>query len=328
MARLTKEERQHNRLIKARERLIQLYETRSNKLIEELEPYAKGEISVKKLYKRIELLDKNKEALKTALPFLKGSLMPDTLVLHTLDTAEGPLSVSIAFQDGIQFHTEFIYSIPFNIPKAAILRRGGLGVHIWGTSDGTELEDEEYCVYLKDMKDGKGFLAPTPIRWVEWKQTIGNKQYIRSKWGYQLIPFKEKQTIFIHKKTYDTGAFDSFSKFGVDKAFEAYNFFKKLLPEYKYDGEQGKPDCLNMTFSLQAIPDLTDILEYSDFMSILWSDEPPPLELPQKKTETTKPEIPAIESPTSNDPINIAKTRLANGEISIEEFENIKSALS
>ncbi len=109
----------------------------------------------------------------------------------------------------------------------------------------------------------------------------------------------------------------------MKKVIETYAWLKEALAEMDYQGPQGIADMLAPTLSMLGSPDLAE--EFG--LEPLYSFYRDPLQAEPAAKQPAPPVQPGAPA-SAPDPLSIAKQRLAAGEISLEEFQRIKSALS
>jgi hypothetical protein len=235
-------------------RFEKAYQKFSDKLLKEARPYLVGEPIVwrKRVADNESSGSQTKQKLKAALPGLKGELRSDVLVFHDLPTEQGLLHVVHSYARKTLMPPEFLLAIEGRIPGAAVLNRAPLDAGVWTTASGTEKDGEEFCVFLKDIKRGKGLRARRLAHEAEWTQEMGGIK-IKLDWAMQLAPLGEESFLFLFRIPYQLGLL-GISRFGVEKYLNAASWVKESVASLEYAGEAPKRGMLQPTLALLALP--------------------------------------------------------------------------
>jgi hypothetical protein len=192
--------------------------------------------------------------VKAALPLMRGELRSDVLIYHDLPTELGVVHVVHSYARKLLLPPEYLLALEGRIPRAALLSRGSLDRGKWVSADGDESHHEEFCVFLKQIKRGKGLRARHLADEAQWTQQMGNTK-IKLEWAMQIAPLGEDRLLFIFKIPYQMGLL-GVSRFGVETFLEAAGWLKESLAGYDYEGRAPKRGVLQPSLALLALPEL------------------------------------------------------------------------
>jgi hypothetical protein len=225
------------------------YSKKTGKLLKEASYYAKGEPRVwrRRISTDTSAQDQAAQLLKAALPLTKGRLVPDVMVVHDVPIEQGLLHIVHLYNRKMLLPQEFALVLPGRIPRAAVLKRGGMDT--WVTAAGDESDDDEFSAYLKGFKRGKGILGKTLSFHTLWDQSAGPLK-IQLQWALQLIPLDADRFVFVFKfPAMPVG-------FALRKVVGTIELVQEAIGEYNYSGPPGEADPLIPTLSLLAVPEL------------------------------------------------------------------------
>ena len=288
------------------------YMKHTEKLLSQADRYTTGPYTVRQL-KIIEgdiKFEKAKELLKANIPFVKGKVTVDHMVFHDFPTAIGMMHIVTRYWGKSIIPLDALMVCSGKIPQSAYLDNFG----IWGTRTGTEgtlrTKREDFPAFLSKYKlKRQKFHSKFNLL----DQTVGTVK-IKIPWFIQIMPLSPEKYLFSIR--YIGNYLQSITKkasvrFVFETFLEKCKMMKDAIQEYNYQGEVIIGDLLGETQSVPAIPEISGYLGEI----ALGSEANIP---PQKKETELKKE----------DPLEIAKRRLAAGEITVEEYEKIKIALA
>jgi hypothetical protein len=266
------------------------------------------------------------QSLKAAVPFLKGKTRKDGLVFYEFTLEDATLIVLLPFSRDLLMPVEYMFRFKGTIPRSVFLKRS-FGSGVWTSAAGDERRDDEFCAYLKDVKEGKGLFASYLSYKADWNLKLG-KNTIKLQWAFQLLPLPGRDLLWIHKKPYEQGFFGGVSKYDVAKAIETFRWARQALMDFGHEGDQGVSELLAPSLVLLHDPELAAEFRLDPLYQVYRDPvqaRPAPAAL-KEADQVVVPEPPTPQT-AKDDPLTIAQRRLAAGEISVEEFEKIKKAL-
>ena len=158
------------------------------KLLEEMGKFTQGTPVMHTLLAqdKVSAGEQMGQGMKAAIPFLKGRNRTDGLIFHEFQVEDGKLVVLLPFSRNVLMPVEYMFRFPGKIPRSVYLKRA-LGSGDWTSASGDEYKDDEFCVFLKDVKKGKGLFATRLSLNADWTLRFG-KMTIKLEWAFQLLP--------------------------------------------------------------------------------------------------------------------------------------------
>jgi hypothetical protein len=235
-------------------RFEKVYRKFSDRLLKEVKPFLSGEPQIwrKRVAPEGSVLKQTGQKLRAAIPVLGGELRCDVLVFHDLPTEQGLVHVVHSYAHKILLPPEYLLVMDGRIPRAALLTRGTLDEGVWVSAIGDEDRGDDFCVFVKNIKRGKGLRARRLSYEAEWVQEGGGNK-LKLDWAMQLAPLGEERFVFVFRLPYQKGLFGT-SKLGVEKFLTVAEWLRESIQEYDYVGEAPKRGVLQPTLALLALP--------------------------------------------------------------------------
>lgn len=242
-------------------RFEKVYQKISDKLLREAKPYLVGEPEVwrKRIAEDEGAGVQKRRKLKATPSGLKGELRSDVLVFHDLPTEQGLLHVVHSYARKALMPPEYLLAIEGRIPGAAVLNRAAMDTGVWASASGSENDGEEFCVFLKEVKRGKGLRARRLAHEAEWTQEMGGTK-IKLDWAMQLAPLGDESFLFLFRIPYQLGLL-GVSRFGVEKYLNAASWLKESVATLESVEQSPRRGMLQPTLALLALPQVRGDLE-------------------------------------------------------------------
>lgn len=245
----------------------------SARLREEAAPFATGETKMwqERIGEKVTFGETFGQALKAAMPLMKGQLRVDHLLVHDIPTSSGLLHAVMPFSGFYALPTEFLMLVGGRIPNSVYLKRsvlGSWGFGSWESKIGNENENDPFCNFLKDYrakvdKPGKkGGTQEVDLKTdLEWDLDLGNGK-VKLEWALQLFPISLDRNVFIlkipqHSEKTGKGFLGYQIVFGVRFFLEKHRMIQDAISQYAFKGPSAAMDIPVPTISLLSLKHIT-----------------------------------------------------------------------
>lgn len=299
----------------------EIYKLGSVGMIKEADDYVIGQPSVwkKEIGESVTSGELAIQAFKAAMPLMKGVVRTDALIISDIPTALGVVHTVQPYSGIHQLPAQFLLVMPGRIPYPVSYQRGMFGIGGWKYLQ-NGANTNSFCSYIDNVqyqlpgkKPGttkKLGSAPT------WEYTSSAGQ-VNLEWTIQLVPLENDRFLFLFR--YPAEFHWTSQSFGFAKFMEMAKAVGKAVTALNYSGPAPKCEMVDATLSVFAVPELVGEIPESAKGSL------GPAATPQAPPAPPKPQPTAAQ--VGDEPLTIAKKRLALGEITLEEFERIRQAL-
>lgn len=309
-----------------------IYQAFTVKLLEAAKPYTTGQPDIwkKQLGEEVSFDEKYNEMFKAKIPLMHGNLRTDTMVVHDIPTQLGMIHAVLFYCGGSLMPSEFFHVFPGRIPYPVYVQHAMLGPGSWTNKTGQGHEYDPFCEYMDDVKYKRPDRNGTQqilIFGVKWDQTFGSGK-IKFAWTMQLVPFDIDRSLFVLKYPAPFG-FMADDTFGFPKFYEMASAVRQAVASLNYKGVVGKAEMLASTYGTLAVlrqeaKQASAVKKEAAAEAVQPPVQPPKTAAPA--ASLAQPTQPAqVKSP--EDPLEIARQRVAAGQMSSEDFEKIRKLL-
>lgn len=281
------------------------------KVIASFKEVRDGDVIVREITseKQVTAGEEIAQSFKAAIPLLKGKARPDQIIILDIPTIHGLVHAVMRKSRKNWLPIEYMVKLKGKLPQAAALRSSRL----WSTSDKKLFKKHPFCEYLATVgyeRKKRSFFSrkSKPDEWefhtIEWdadfKQELPNGNTIKLEWAIQLVPIDNDEYFLIYR--YPTCG-------GGHQFIKAMEVIPQFIDEY-----EPKPETVKQEILYPAI----------SFIALSYPKEPVAV---YNEHDTNPSSVKSTINGVDLAPIDIAKQRLAKGEITVEEFKDIEDAL-
>ena len=313
-----KEARQVERIKKYQKKFI------FDNLEKETQEYRTSEIRINRfVIKELSKDELKKMSWDIALPFKAAEVKVEKIISQTVPTNIGDIHVCSPFMANFCLPTEFLIILkgkilnPISYVRAGKLLKSGE----WYTSSGKLNDDDPFVRGMSDFTFLEKNKSKRLFHAIEWNQDQSKYVVIKLNWTIQLFPVDNEHFAFIFRKPRDVGLAYIQTNYFFPVFYELAIAFQYFIKKLGLEGNQTKSTPLIPTYSLGILD------EYRNEIPLIIDDDPYGIGKKAEEMNSAEVNTKVIESTTGNNPLDIAKKRFAKGEISAEEFKEIKSLL-